>query len=228
MKLEGKLCSRKHAAIGFDPHKEHVYLSDLSSAHGTYVDEKRLEPSEKKPLKLGQDIWFGNGDGGPRYTVHAVCSRKRVREFEHGSNTDTRPRNHAHPPASAPHSAAHARHVDEPPAAGGDGKTLEDQKRDGGDNKAKPSSSWTTLRPGDEKFGKVWDDPEHFSCQRPKGEREGGDKKRSINFDRRDDSESIDLYPTIQREKKDSTAEKQPVANEKAVGDGAPCGYLFL
>jgi hypothetical protein len=123
VKLEGKLCSRKHAAIGFDPHKEHVYLSDLSSAHGTYVDEKRLEPSEKKRLKIGQEIWFGNADGEPRYTVHAVCSRKRAREDDDGSKTHKVPRDHAHPPASVPHSAAHARHVHEPPAAGGAGKT---------------------------------------------------------------------------------------------------------
>jgi hypothetical protein len=54
MKLEGKLCSRKHAAIGFDPHKEHVYLSDLSSAHGTYVDEKREEASQDR---AGDLVW---------------------------------------------------------------------------------------------------------------------------------------------------------------------------
>jgi hypothetical protein len=33
VKLEGKLCSRKHAAVGFDPAKGHVYLMDLGSAH---------------------------------------------------------------------------------------------------------------------------------------------------------------------------------------------------
>jgi len=30
------------------------------------------------------------------------------------------------------------------------------------------------------------------------------------------------------REKEDSTAVKQPIANEKAVGDGAPCGYACV
>ncbi len=116
VRLEGKLCSRKHASIGFDTHKEHVYLTDLNSAHGTFVDEKRIEPSEKKRLKVGQEIWFGNADGEPRYTVHAVCSRKRAREEDDGGKSTTRPRADAHAAPLAPHSAAHAKYVDDPTA----------------------------------------------------------------------------------------------------------------
>ena len=116
VRLEGKLCSRKHASIGYDAHKEHVYLTDLNSAHGTFIDEKRIEPSEKKRLKVGQEIWFGNSDGEPRYTVHAVCSRKRAREDDDGGKSTTRPRTDAHAAPPAPHSAAHARHGDDPTA----------------------------------------------------------------------------------------------------------------
>jgi hypothetical protein len=109
-----------------------------------------------------------------------------------------------------------------------DQKLQETKKRDGGDKKPKPSSPWTALRPGDEKYGKVWDDPEHFAWECLKGEREGGDKKRSIKIDRHDDSGPVDLYPKIPREKKDSTVEKQRVANERAVGDGTPCDYACV
>ena len=111
---------------------------------------------------------------------------------------------------------------------GDDQKLQETKKRDGGDKKAKPSSPWTDLRPGDERYGMVWDDPEHFAWERPKCEREGGDKKRSIKIDRHDGSKIVDLYPKIPKEKKDSTAEKQPVANERAVGVGTPCGYACV
>ena len=112
---------------------------------------------------------------------------------------------------------------------GDDQKLYEINKRDGKDNKPKPSIPWTALRPGDEKYGKVWDDPEHFAWGCLKGERrEGGDKKRSIKIDRHDGSKIVDLYPKIPKEKKDSTAEKQPVANERAVGVGTPCGYACV
>ena len=112
---------------------------------------------------------------------------------------------------------------------GDDQKLHEINKRDGKDNKPKPSIPWTALRPGDEKYGKVWDDPEHFAWGCLKGERrEGGDKKRSIKIDRHDGRGPVDLYPKIPREKKDSTVEKQRVANERAVGDGTPCAYACV
>ena len=80
VRLEGKLCSRKHAVIGFDTSREHVYLVDLNSAHGTWVDTVRIEAETKWRLKVGQEIWFGSAEGEPRYVVNAVCSRKRERE----------------------------------------------------------------------------------------------------------------------------------------------------
>lgn len=79
VKLEGKLCSRKHAIIGYDPARGHVYVEDLGSAHGTYVDTTRVERGAKTRLRQGQEVWFGRADGEPRYCVHAVFAKKRAR-----------------------------------------------------------------------------------------------------------------------------------------------------
>jgi hypothetical protein len=99
-----------------------------------------------------------------------------------------------------------------------DQKLLEINKRDG------RSSPWTALQPGDERYGMVWDDPEHFAWERLKCEREGGDKKRSIKIDRHDGSEIVDLYPKIPREKKDSTDIVHTGAQGGSSGVANPAG----
>ena len=99
-----------------------------------------------------------------------------------------------------------------------DQKLQEINKRDG------RSSPWTALHPGDERYGMVWDDPEHFAWERLKCEREGGDKKRSIKIDRHDGSEIVDLYPKIPREKKDSTDIVHTGAQGGSSGVANPAG----
>jgi pSer/pThr/pTyr-binding forkhead associated (FHA) protein len=79
VKLEGKFCSRKHAIIGYDPARGHVYVEDLGSAHGTYVNEMRIDRATKTRLRQNDAIWFGSAEGEPRYFVHAVFSKKRTR-----------------------------------------------------------------------------------------------------------------------------------------------------
>ena len=82
VKLEGKLCSRKHATIAYDPAKGDTYVLDLGSAHGTFVNQVRVDQTSRTRLKLGQQVWFGNATGEPRYTVHALAGggKKRARE----------------------------------------------------------------------------------------------------------------------------------------------------
>ena len=99
-----------------------------------------------------------------------------------------------------------------------DQKLQEINKRDG------RSSPWTALHPGDERYGMVWDDPEHFAWERLKCEREGGDKKRSIKIDRHEGSEIVDLYPKIPREKKDSTDIVHTGAQGGSSGVANPAG----
>ena len=84
VKLEGKLCSRKHATIAYDPAKGDTYVLDLGSAHGTFVNQVRVDQTSRTRLKLGQQVWFGNATGEPRYTVHALAGggKKRAREEE--------------------------------------------------------------------------------------------------------------------------------------------------
>ncbi len=41
-----------------------VYLMDLGSAHGTYVDSEKIEAvPAKRRLKVGQEVWFGSAQG---------------------------------------------------------------------------------------------------------------------------------------------------------------------
>jgi pSer/pThr/pTyr-binding forkhead associated (FHA) protein len=82
VKLEGKLCSRKHATIAYDGGRGHVYLMDLGSAHGTFIDKIRVEKNSKTRLRKDQEIWFGIQEGEPRYSVHAVPAKKRRRDEE--------------------------------------------------------------------------------------------------------------------------------------------------
>ena len=110
VRLEGKLCSRKHAVIGFDTSREHVYLVDLNSAHGTWVDTVRIEAETKWRLKVGQEIWFGSAEGEPRYVVNAVCSRKREREENDGGKTSVRQKTDSHASGSAPQAPSHSKH----------------------------------------------------------------------------------------------------------------------
>ncbi len=44
--------------------KPQVYLMDLGSANGTYVDNEKIEASPaKRRLKVGQEVWFGKSQG---------------------------------------------------------------------------------------------------------------------------------------------------------------------
>ena len=41
-----------------------VYLMDLGSAHGTYVDKEKIEAAPaKRRLEVGQEVWFGSAQG---------------------------------------------------------------------------------------------------------------------------------------------------------------------
>lgn len=50
--------SRRHAAIGHHPW-DGFYLTDLGSLNGTRLNRRRLQPSQRLPLKDGDLIQFG-------------------------------------------------------------------------------------------------------------------------------------------------------------------------
>jgi len=44
--------------------KPQIYLMDLGSAAGTYVDKGKIEAAPaKRRLKVGQEVWFGSAQG---------------------------------------------------------------------------------------------------------------------------------------------------------------------
>eukprot|EP00741_Cyanophora_paradoxa_P014439 tig00020801_g13926.t1 len=56
--LDHQSISRQHAAIAFDPQGD-VYIIDLHSAHGTFVDGKRIQPKLPFRLSDGAAVTFG-------------------------------------------------------------------------------------------------------------------------------------------------------------------------
>ena len=82
----------------------------------------------------------------------------------------------------------------------------ETQTRDGGQKKANPSSNWRDLRPGEERYGKIWENLEQFAWEGPK-ETGKGDRLRSLKIDRNDGKGPVELYPA---KKKDPQNAKAP------------------
>lgn len=56
--LDHESCSRQHAAFQFGE-KGELYVTDLGSTHGTYVNKKRIEPQKYEHLIPGSLIRFG-------------------------------------------------------------------------------------------------------------------------------------------------------------------------
>jgi hypothetical protein len=51
-------CSRQHALISFEEGR--MFLEDLNSANGTYLNRARVYPGQKQPLKVNDVIQIGN------------------------------------------------------------------------------------------------------------------------------------------------------------------------
>jgi hypothetical protein len=51
-------CSRQHALITFEEGK--LFIEDLNSANGTYVNRSRIYPGQKRPLLINDVIQIGN------------------------------------------------------------------------------------------------------------------------------------------------------------------------
>src|SRR6266542_786194 len=51
-------CSRQHALISLEEGK--LFLEDLNSANGTYLNRNRVYPGQKQPLKVNDIIQIGN------------------------------------------------------------------------------------------------------------------------------------------------------------------------
>jgi pSer/pThr/pTyr-binding forkhead associated (FHA) protein len=58
IELANPLISRQHAAVVFNKEEE-PYIIDLNSAHGTFVDDAKLEPYTPMPLQEGSLLKFG-------------------------------------------------------------------------------------------------------------------------------------------------------------------------
>ncbi|KAJ1495004.1 hypothetical protein T484DRAFT_2272085 [Baffinella frigidus] len=83
--LKCPTASRVHALLVYNGEDGVVYVIDLKSAHGTFVDGAKIKEYHPTPLKLSQDLRFGNEDGGAKFRVKGVPSRKRKSE---GSSRD--------------------------------------------------------------------------------------------------------------------------------------------
>ena len=75
----------------------------------------------------------------------------------------------------------------------------ETQTRDGGQKKANPSSNWRDLRPGEERYGRIWENLEQFAWEGPK-ETGKGDRLRSLKIDRNDGKGPVELYPAKKKD----------------------------
>jgi pSer/pThr/pTyr-binding forkhead associated (FHA) protein len=51
-------CSRQHALITFEENQ--LWLEDLNSSNGTYVNRTRVYPGNKRPLAVNDVIQIGN------------------------------------------------------------------------------------------------------------------------------------------------------------------------
>lgn len=56
--IPGKLVSGKHCAL--IPQNNSLFIKDLESDHGTFVNGQRLEPNKEYLLKFGDKVKFGN------------------------------------------------------------------------------------------------------------------------------------------------------------------------
>lgn len=54
-----ELVSRKHAKIVLDGNSGEIFLIDMNSTNGTFVNGKRITPQEKVRLQRGDKIMFG-------------------------------------------------------------------------------------------------------------------------------------------------------------------------
>jgi len=61
-----------------------VYVHDLKSAHGTWIDGQRIKEHVPTALKLGKELRFGAPEGGARFRVKGVPARKRKAEGGEG------------------------------------------------------------------------------------------------------------------------------------------------
>jgi len=83
----------------------------------------------------------------------------------------------------------------------------ETQTRDGGQKKANPSSNWRDLRPGEERYGKIWENLEQFAWEGPKPKETGkGDRLRSLKIDRNDGKGPVELFPARKKDPQDAKA----------------------
>src|SRR4051794_27465212 len=55
--LSSNLVSRRHARLDRDG--DHVWVTDLGSMNGTFVNNSKLAPNVKRPLIEGDEICFG-------------------------------------------------------------------------------------------------------------------------------------------------------------------------
>lgn len=53
-------CSRQHALITYEEDNGKMYLEDLNSSNGTYLNRERVYPGQKQPLKVSDVIQIGN------------------------------------------------------------------------------------------------------------------------------------------------------------------------
>lgn len=51
--------SRLHASLRYDGNSETVSIMDLGSTNGTYLNEQRLHPNERRALRNGDSLRFG-------------------------------------------------------------------------------------------------------------------------------------------------------------------------
>jgi len=77
--LDHPSSSRKHAAIVHHKNGK-LYLIDLQSGHGTFVDEVRIKPNSPMSLKEGMTIRFGASSR--LYVVHGVEDAPKKRHSD--------------------------------------------------------------------------------------------------------------------------------------------------
>lgn len=51
--------SRLHAALSYEQAGEMIHIYDLGSANGTYINERRLHPTERRVLRHGDELRLG-------------------------------------------------------------------------------------------------------------------------------------------------------------------------
>lgn len=62
-------CSRRHALVTVDADAKSVYVEDLGSSNGTYVNDERI--ADRTLLKLGSRVRIG----GTVYVLHSATAR---------------------------------------------------------------------------------------------------------------------------------------------------------